>query len=240
MRTRFMQSTVLVVDDESDVVDLIRYKLRGAGFAVLEANDGLTALRAGARTPARPHRARPDAARDDRRGGLPPTQGRRGHRRDPRPHAHGQGPALRAHRGAGNRRGRLPAQAVQPARTRPARRGGAAPRARGRKTRRPGEDRRFRHRPGRVRDHARRPQAGTDDHRVQAALPAAGTPGPRAVARVAARRRSGATRARWTRARSIPTSAACARNSGAHAGRIETLRGEGYRFTTAAASAVAT
>ena len=31
---RLMQSTVLIVDDESDVVDLIRYKLRGAGFAV--------------------------------------------------------------------------------------------------------------------------------------------------------------------------------------------------------------
>ena len=41
-----MKSTVLVVDDESDVVDLIRYKLRGAGFNVLEANDGLTALQA--------------------------------------------------------------------------------------------------------------------------------------------------------------------------------------------------
>ena len=41
-----MQSTVLVVDDETDVIDLIRYKLRGAGFAVLEASDGLTALRA--------------------------------------------------------------------------------------------------------------------------------------------------------------------------------------------------
>ena len=40
-----MQSTVLVVDDETDVVDLVRYKLRGAGFAVLEANDGLTALK---------------------------------------------------------------------------------------------------------------------------------------------------------------------------------------------------
>ncbi len=39
-----MPSTVLVVDDETDVVDLIRYKLRGAGFVVLEANDGLTAL----------------------------------------------------------------------------------------------------------------------------------------------------------------------------------------------------
>lgn len=39
-----MQSTVLVVDDESDVIDLIRYKLRGAGFAVLEASDGLMGL----------------------------------------------------------------------------------------------------------------------------------------------------------------------------------------------------
>ena len=44
-RERFMRShTVLIVDDESDVVDLVRYKLRTAGFTVLEANDGLQAL----------------------------------------------------------------------------------------------------------------------------------------------------------------------------------------------------
>ncbi len=46
--------TVLIVDDEADVVDLVRYKLRAAGFTVLEANDGLAAL-----TLAREHR--PDA-----------------------------------------------------------------------------------------------------------------------------------------------------------------------------------
>ena len=35
---------MLIVDDESDVVDLVRYKLRAAGFIVLEANDGQRAL----------------------------------------------------------------------------------------------------------------------------------------------------------------------------------------------------
>ncbi len=39
-----MPSTVLIVDDEADVVDLVRYKLHGAGFEVLTAGDGLAAL----------------------------------------------------------------------------------------------------------------------------------------------------------------------------------------------------
>ncbi len=39
-----MQPTVLIVDDEADVVDLVRYKLRGAGFDVLTAATGLEAL----------------------------------------------------------------------------------------------------------------------------------------------------------------------------------------------------
>ena len=42
---------VLVVDDEPDVVDLVRYRLRGAGMTVLVATDGLGALQA-----AREHR----------------------------------------------------------------------------------------------------------------------------------------------------------------------------------------
>ena len=42
---------VLVVDDEPDVVDLVRYRLRGAGMTVLVATDGLAALHA-----AREHR----------------------------------------------------------------------------------------------------------------------------------------------------------------------------------------
>ena len=36
---------VLVVDDEPDVVDLVRYRLRGAGMSVIVASDGLAALR---------------------------------------------------------------------------------------------------------------------------------------------------------------------------------------------------
>ena len=39
-----MPYTVLIVDDESDVVDLLRYKLHGAGFKVLIADNGLRAL----------------------------------------------------------------------------------------------------------------------------------------------------------------------------------------------------
>ena len=39
------QPVVLVVDDEPDVVDLVRYRLRGAGMSVIVAGDGLTALR---------------------------------------------------------------------------------------------------------------------------------------------------------------------------------------------------
>ena len=105
-------------------------------------------------------------------------------------------------------------QALQPARTRPANRGRAAARARGRAnatTKRTIDD--FVIDRGNVRDHARRPAAGPDDHRVQAALRAAGAPGPGAVARDRCWKKSGATRARWTRARSIHTSAACARSS---------------------------
>jgi two-component system phosphate regulon response regulator PhoB len=39
-----MQSTVLIVDDETDVVDLLRYKLHGAGYRVLVGANGLEAL----------------------------------------------------------------------------------------------------------------------------------------------------------------------------------------------------
>lgn len=39
-----MAETVLVVEDETDVVDLLRYNLNKAGFTVLIANDGLQGL----------------------------------------------------------------------------------------------------------------------------------------------------------------------------------------------------
>ena len=39
-----MEDTVLIVEDEADVVDLLRYNLSKAGFAVLIASDGLKGL----------------------------------------------------------------------------------------------------------------------------------------------------------------------------------------------------
>jgi DNA-binding response OmpR family regulator len=39
-----MQETVLIVEDETDVVDLLRYNLSKVGFGVLIANDGLKGL----------------------------------------------------------------------------------------------------------------------------------------------------------------------------------------------------
>jgi DNA-binding response OmpR family regulator len=39
-----MKATILIVDDEADVVDLLRYKLHGAGYDVLVSADGLEAL----------------------------------------------------------------------------------------------------------------------------------------------------------------------------------------------------
>ncbi len=43
--TSTTQPVVLVVDDEPDVVDLVRYRLRGAGMTVIVEGDGLSALR---------------------------------------------------------------------------------------------------------------------------------------------------------------------------------------------------
>jgi DNA-binding response OmpR family regulator len=40
-----MALKVLVVDDEKDIVELVRYHLSHAGFQCLEAQDGPTALR---------------------------------------------------------------------------------------------------------------------------------------------------------------------------------------------------
>ena len=44
MSRNAMRDTVLLVEDEVDVVDLLRYNLNKAGFGVLVAYDGLTGL----------------------------------------------------------------------------------------------------------------------------------------------------------------------------------------------------
>ncbi len=44
-KTTTMATNVLIVDDEKDLVDLVRYHLEKEGFQCLQASDGLTALR---------------------------------------------------------------------------------------------------------------------------------------------------------------------------------------------------
>ena len=58
---------VLVVDDEPNIVDVVSMALRFQGFAVESAGTGAEAISAGRGLPARPDRARRDAARH---GGL--------------------------------------------------------------------------------------------------------------------------------------------------------------------------
>ena len=39
-----MNSTILVVDDEIDILEFVGYNLRKEGYTVLTANNGLTAI----------------------------------------------------------------------------------------------------------------------------------------------------------------------------------------------------
>ena len=57
------KKTVLIVEDEMNIVDIVRFNLQREGYATLEAYDG--GSRARAREEARPHPARRDDAEDD-------------------------------------------------------------------------------------------------------------------------------------------------------------------------------
>ncbi len=58
------KKTVLIVEDEVNIVDIVRFNLQREGYATLEAYDGEAGL-ALAREKARPHPARRDDAEDD-------------------------------------------------------------------------------------------------------------------------------------------------------------------------------
>ena len=122
--------TVLVVDDEPKIVQLARDYLEHAGFAVLTAGDGPSALQA-ARV------RQPDLIVLDlgpaRLDGLEVMRSIRAAGSTPDHRAHGPRQRARQAARARARRRRLRHQAVQPARARGSRPGGAAPeRARGR------------------------------------------------------------------------------------------------------------
>ena len=46
-----MKQTILVIDDEKDIVDLLRYNLKKEGYEVSSAGDGVTALRLAEKRP---------------------------------------------------------------------------------------------------------------------------------------------------------------------------------------------
>ena len=55
------QKTVLIVEDEKNIVDILRFNLQRSGYAILEAYDGEDGLRQ-----SRPDLAGCDAAEDER------------------------------------------------------------------------------------------------------------------------------------------------------------------------------
>ena len=70
--------TVLVVDDEPTIVEVVGRYMERAGYETYEAADGPEALRLADRAPPRPRRARPDAAGDRRdRGDAPAARAAR-------------------------------------------------------------------------------------------------------------------------------------------------------------------
>ena len=66
---------VLVVDDEPTLSELVGLALRYEGWEVRTAADGHVRHRGRPRVPARPGRARRDAARHRRAGGAAPARG---------------------------------------------------------------------------------------------------------------------------------------------------------------------
>lgn len=58
------KKTVLIVEDEKNIVDIIRFNLQRTGYDTLEAYDGEAGLAMRAKK-ARPHSARRDDAQDD-------------------------------------------------------------------------------------------------------------------------------------------------------------------------------
>ncbi len=60
------QKTVLIVEDEKNIVDILRFNLQRSGYAILEAYDGEDGLSAGPLRQSRPDLAGCDAAEDER------------------------------------------------------------------------------------------------------------------------------------------------------------------------------
>ena len=110
---RKTKSTILVVDDEKDILELVTYNLQRNGYTVLTATSGDQALALAEKKPARPGAARLDAPRHERHRRGPQAEGRPAHVANPDHHADRQERRDRRHRRPHAGRRRLRVQAVQ-------------------------------------------------------------------------------------------------------------------------------
>ena len=70
------KESILVVDDEREILELVKYNLAKEGYSVVGVGTGEDALSAARTQAARPRHARPHAAGRGRPRGLPPAQER--------------------------------------------------------------------------------------------------------------------------------------------------------------------
>ena len=119
-----MSATILLVDDDAEIRELLELLLTGEGYAVLQADSGEAALDLlGQRRGRRSHHPRRDDARPFRLQDLRPHP-RNLQRAHPLPHRPGHG--HRPHPRLFRRRRRLPVQALLQRRTALARQGASA------------------------------------------------------------------------------------------------------------------
>ena len=111
MTTQTPEARLLVVDDEPNIRELLATSLRFAGFEVATAAQRARGARAGRRVPARPARARRDAAGHGRLRRRPPAARRGPPRAGPVPHR------ARRDRGQGHRPHASAATTTSPSRS---------------------------------------------------------------------------------------------------------------------------
>jgi len=69
-----MSRTILVADDDQDIIDLVEFNLSREGFSVLAADNGWKALETAKKETARCRGPGLDDAGSGRAGGMPPSE----------------------------------------------------------------------------------------------------------------------------------------------------------------------
>ena len=204
---------ILVIEDDKDIVELVRYNLEKDGYQVAPAGDGATGL-------AQIRKAPPDLLILDL---MLPETFRSGYLQGSSPgrqlesladsDSHGEGRRSGPRRRSRTRRGRLRHQTVQPARTCRARESAPAPRRAGNALGESPRNRRAAHRSGGLSRDARRETRSDEHARIPSSLFPGGAAQSRLHARPIARRRVGHGAISSRRAAWMFTSAGCAKKS---------------------------